>query len=62
MGLVPDFHLLKDPALMATASGEISNPCACLPTPMQLRRGRVLDLGLSDKALLKRLNDLPGHP
>lgn len=58
LGLIPDFRLFEDPT---TVFGRIRKNCECVReltySPKSVR-GRALDLGLSDKAILRRLIQL----
>lgn len=55
LGLVPDFELLADPALIRTRTGLNIAQVAILATPDRPERQRVLELGLTDDAFRSRL-------
>lgn len=58
LGLIPDFRLFEDPT---TTFGRIRKNCECareLTYSSKSVRGRALDLGLSDKAVQRRLIQL----
>ena len=55
LGLVPDFELLADPALIRTRTGLNIGQMAILTTPDRPERQRVLELGLTDEAFRARL-------
>ena len=55
LGLVPDFELLTDPALIRTRTGLNVGQVTILATPDRPERQRVLELGLTDDAFRARL-------
>jgi hypothetical protein len=55
LGLVPDFELLADPALIRTRTGLNTGQVTILITPDRPERQRVLELGLTDDAFRARL-------
>ena len=55
LGLVPDFHLFHDPALMQNRIRRNLESVRKLTHSDASIRGRVLDLGLSDKTVQRRL-------
>jgi hypothetical protein len=55
LGLVPDFELLTDPALIRTRTGLNIGQVTILATPDRPERQRVLELGLTDDAFRARL-------
>jgi DNA phosphorothioation-dependent restriction protein DptH len=57
LGLVPDFQLFADPALMQSRLSRNRDCVRTLTYSDASLRGRVLELGLSDKTLQKRLID-----
>lgn len=57
LGLVPDFQLLKDPPLMQSRIRRNLESMRLLTYSDASPRGRVLELGLSDKHLLRRLTN-----
>jgi DNA phosphorothioation-dependent restriction protein DptH len=57
LGLVPDFQLLKDPPLMQNRIRRNLESMRTLTYSDASPRGRVLELGLSDRTLLKRLTN-----